>query len=330
MRDLATELGKQIDLVLIGAETSLDKKIIDQLGDPLNHMVRNSVDHGIESAEERKAAGKPPLGTITVRAEREGSRICITISDDGKGIPVETIRSRIVELGLVANAVAAEMKQEQLIPFIFHPGLSTAQKVTSISGRGVGMDIVRKRIEEINGTVDVRSTPGRGSTFKILLPLTVVSQTCLLFEYQKTIFASALQNVSEILRVEPKQVAQMRFGNYLRIREDLVPLFDFTHFFKKSAFVGTLLKTEAPLNVVVLKTGSQRVALAVDRLLGEEEVIVKSMGPLVGDIEGLAGVSLLSNGGVALILDAEYLIGKTSPSKEVANEHYFAETAHPS
>ncbi len=330
VRDLATELGKKIDLVLIGAETSLDKKIIDQLGDPLNHMVRNSVDHGIESAEERRAAGKPPVGTITVRAEREGSRICITISDDGKGIPVETIRNRIVELGLVANGAAADMKNDQLIPFIFHPGLSTAQKVTSISGRGVGMDIVRKRIEEINGTVEVRSTEGRGATFKILLPLTVVSQTCLLFEFQKTIFASALQNVSEILRVDPSKVAQMRFGNYLRIRDDLVPLFDFTHFFKKSSFVGTLLKSPAPINVVVLKTGAQRIALSVDRLLGEEEVIVKSMGPLVGDIEGLAGVSLLSTGGVALILDVEYLVGKTSPSKEVAHEQYFAESASPS
>jgi two-component system, chemotaxis family, sensor kinase CheA len=330
VRDLAVSLDKKIDLVLIGAETSLDKKIIDQLGDPLNHMVRNSVDHGIESAEERKAAGKPPLGTITVRAEREGSRICITISDDGKGIPVETIRSRVVELGLVATGVAAEMKPDQLIKFIFHPGLSTAQKVTSISGRGVGMDIVRKRIEEINGTVEVRSTEGRGATFRILLPLTVVSQTCLLFEFQKTIFASALQNVSEILRVEPAKVAQMRFGNYLRIREELVPLFDFTHFFKKSFFIESLLKSQAPLSVVVLKTGSQRIAVAVDRLLGEEEVIVKSMGPLVGDIDGLAGVSLLSSGGVALILDVEYLVGKTAPSKEVAHEPHFTQTASPS
>jgi two-component system, chemotaxis family, sensor kinase CheA len=311
VRDLSTELGKQIDLVLIGAETSLDKKIIDQLGDPLNHMIRNAVDHGIESPTERETKGKPPMGTITLRAEREGSRICITISDDGRGIPLDRIREKVQQLGLASADKASRMEPQELVSYIFHPGFSTASQVTNISGRGVGMDIVRKRIEEIHGTIEVTSQEGKGTRMRASLPLTVVSQICLLFEVRGVIFAATLHNIAEILRVPSTGLITMPFGKFLRLREELIPVYELDHFFTKTHFNKPPQPSSDSLNLLIVKAGEKRIALLVDSLRGEEEILVKSPGELVGDIHGIAGVSVLSSGNVALILDIENLVERS-------------------
>lgn len=307
VRDLGEELRKEVDLVLKGANTSLDKKIIDQLSDPLNHMIRNAVDHGLESPEERKRLGKPVRGTISLGASREGGKICIDIRDDGRGIPVEDIRKKIVEQGLVKEVDAAKLSPEELFPFIFHPGFSTAREVTNISGRGVGMDIAHKRIEEISGSIVVRSEPGRGTHFKIYLPLTVVSQVCLLFDIHSVTFAVALHSISEILKVRASELLDMKFGKFIRLRNELIPVFRIRHFFKNTAFNIPAVEPEK-LNLVLIKTSSQRVAIVVDDIRGEEEILVKNPGELVGEITGLAGVSVLTSGDVALILDVEELV----------------------
>ncbi len=311
VRDIAQDLGKEVELVLEGADTSLDKKIIDQLSDPLNHMIRNALDHGLETPAERSAAGKPTCGILTLKAERQGSRIGITIADDGRGISLDAIRIKAVQEGLATIEAADKMSPAELYPFLFAPGFSTARTVTSISGRGVGMDIVRKRIEEINGTIQVESTYGKGAQFRITLPLTVVSQNCLLFDSHGVTFAFPLHNVSEIVRVKPDDLMDLEFGKFLHLRDELIAVFRIKHFFRNTTFRSS--STDAiDFNVIIVKAGKRRIGLIVDEMRGEEEILVKSAGALVGEIPGLAGVSVLSSGAVALILDVEKLVERTT------------------
>jgi two-component system, chemotaxis family, sensor kinase CheA len=313
VRDIAQELGKEVDLVVHGGETSLDKKIIDQLGDPLLHMMRNAVDHGMETPTARVQVGKPSHGTILLKAEREGSRICVTVEDDGRGLALEEIRHKIVAQSLATADAAAKMSTRELVPFIFQAGFSTAHAVTQISGRGVGMDIVRRRIEEISGTIEVDTEPGKRTCFRIRLPLTVVSQNSLVFDIEGVTFAFPLQSVSEILQVSTKDLMDTGFGKFLRLRDTLLPVFRIGHFFQNTPFGG---KTAAPAttssSVVVVQAGKQRLGLVVDKILGEEEVLIKNPGELVGEIAGIAGVTVLSSGNVALILDVEAMIERSA------------------
>ncbi len=307
VRDLSTELQKDIEITIQGADTTLDRKIVDHLSDPLNHMVRNAIDHGIETPAERMALGKPAQGKIAIHAEREGGRIVITLSDDGRGINFEDVRKKSMQLGLLTRENAGLLSEKELLPFIFHPGLSTARNVTNISGRGVGMDIVRKRIEEIKGTIDISSNLGAGCTFRISLPLTVVSQNCLLFSIQAVTFAFPIHNVAEILRCQHDELVEMGFGKFLRIREDLIPVFRIKHFFKDERFTDSSVDT-VQSNLVIARAGDRKVGLLVDDIMGEEEILVKHPGTLVGDIPGIQGVSVLTSGTIALILDVEKLV----------------------
>jgi len=310
VRDISHELGKEVELVLSGADTSLDKKIVDQMGDPLIHMVRNAIDHRIEKPQQRLEDGKAAHGTISMEAKREGSRIILTIQDDGRGIPIEAIRDKVIEQGLLTVDAANKLSGDELVPFIFSPGFSTAREITSISGRGVGMDIVRKRIEEINGTIEVKAVTGKGTTFRLSLPLTVLSQTCLLFDIHGVTFAFPLHNISEILRVEQNELLEMKFGKFLRLREELIPVFRLKHFFKNTSFKRSN-EPDSYHNVILVRAGERRIGLIVDSLRGEEEILVKHPGALVGEIPGLAGVSVLSSGNVALILDVDKLVEKS-------------------
>jgi two-component system chemotaxis sensor kinase CheA len=313
VRDIAQELGKEVDLVLHGGETSLDKKIIDQLGDPLMHMMRNAVDHGLEGPAARAQAGKPTQGTITLRAEREGSRICLTVEDDGKGLAIEEIRSKVIEQSLATPEAASKMTAPELVSFIFQSGFSTAHSVTQISGRGVGMDIVRRRIEEINGTIEVDSEQGKRTCFRIRLPLTVVSQNSLIFDIHGVTFAFPLQSVAEILQVGPKDMMDTGFGKFLRLRDMLLPVFGIKHFFQNTQFqTAPAVPATQTTSVIVAHAGKQRIGLIVDHIHGEEEVLIKSPGELVGDVPGIAGVSVLSSGKVALILDIESMVERSA------------------
>ncbi len=248
----------------------------------------------------------------------------MTLSDDGRGISVDEVRVKAVQEGLVTLDTSEKMSPSEIFSFIFAPGFSTARVVTNISGRGVGMDIVRKRIEEINGTIQIDSERGKGTRFHITLPLTVVSQNCLLFDIHGVTFAFPLHSVSEIVSVDPGDLMDMQFGKFLNLRDELMAVFRIKHFFRNTTFQPSS-SDETMLNVIVVRAGKRRIGLIVDELRGEEEILIKSAGSLVGEVPGLAGVSVLSSGVIALILDVEKLVEKTT--RELGQEGFGTEDA---
>ena len=316
VRDLCVGSGKEVALEVRGAETELDKRMIDELSDPLIHMVRNAVDHGLELPEAREAAGKPRAGTVTLAAAHRGNRVVITLRDDGRGIDTERLRRKVVEAGLATRAEASRMGPSGLIPFIFHPGLSTAETVTEISGRGVGMDIVKGRIENLNGTVDVRTEPGRGTTFTIHLPLTLAIMPSLLARIHDEVYAVPLSDVKEIVEVGPAEVLDVQGERAIEVRGRIIALIALDDVFRwgggphPSAGSGPVPggdgRTRRP--VVVLQDERTTIGLAVDELLGMQEVVLKSIENNFREVRGLSGASILGDGRVALILDVDAVI----------------------
>lgn len=299
VRDLSQKLGKRIDLVMEGEDTELDRSVIDEINDPLIHLIRNSVDHGIETPEERLAAGKPENGTIRLTARHEQGRIIITIEDDGKGIDAQKIRDSAVSKGLISESEAENLSDEKTIDLIFLSGLSTSKKATDISGRGVGMDIVRANIQRINGTILVETKLGHGTQFQIVLPLTLAIVPTLLVKVKNTSFAIPLVMVAETLRLEPKDIQTVRQQPVTRLRNQVLPLIYLSDVFK----VSTDKQKRDHHYVVVVHSGKSRIGLVVDALLGEEEVVVKSFGSLIGDVPGISSAAILGDGHVALIVD---------------------------
>ena len=224
IRDLSLSSGKEVTLQINGEKTELDKRMIDELSDPLIHMVRNAVDHGLESPGERESVGKPRAGTVSLLASHRGNSVVITVSDDGHGIDCERIRTKIVAKGLMSKTEAHELSERDLIAFIWHPGLSTAETITEISGRGVGMDIVKSRIENLSGTVDVRSIVGQGTTFTIRLPLTLAIMSSLLVRIYDEVYAIPLDHIDEIVEVRPSQIYRVQGRPAIEIRKKIVAL----------------------------------------------------------------------------------------------------------
>jgi two-component system chemotaxis sensor kinase CheA len=299
VRDLSQNLGKQVDLVIEGEDTELDRSVIDEINDPLIHLIRNALDHGLEQPEERKAAGKPVKGTLRLTARHEQGRIIITIEDDGRGINAQKIRESAVSKGLMTEVDAANLSDEKAIDMIFLSGLSTSKKATDISGRGVGMDIVRANIQRINGTILVDTKPGQGTQFQIVLPLTLAIVPTLLVRVHETPFAIPLVMVAETLRLELKDIQTIRGHPVTRLRDQVLPLLYVKDIFKTSKNKDQELYSY----VVVVHSGKSRVGLVVDALLGEEEVVVKSFGSLIGDVPGISSAAILGDGHVALIVD---------------------------
>lgn len=299
VRDLSQSLGKQIDLIVEGEDTELDRSVIDEINDPLIHLIRNSVDHGIETPEERKKVGKSSRGTIWLTARHEQGRIIITVEDDGKGINAQSIRESAVSKGLISQSEAAALSDDKTIDLIFLSGLSTSKKTTDISGRGVGMDIVRANIQRVNGTILVDSKPGQGTQFQIVLPLTLAIVPTLLVRVGETPFAIPLVMVAETLRLEQKEIKTVRGQPVTQLRDQVLPLL-----YMKDAFkVKTHGKEGHYHYVVVVHSGKSRVGLIVDRLMGEEEVVVKSLSSIIGDIPGISSAAILGDGRVSLIVD---------------------------
>ena len=304
VRDLSRKSCKQVELVLSGEETELDRKVVEEINDPIMHMVRNSVDHGIEPADLRVSRGKRPAGTLSLSAFHQGGNIVIAIADDGAGLNTERIREKAIALGLIE--AGAPLPVEDIHQLIFHPGFSTAEKVTEISGRGVGMDVVRRNLESLRGRVDIRSLPGEGTTFEIRLPLTLAIIDGLLLGVGDQRFVLPTFSVAESLRPAADQVHTVHGEpRMIRVRNSLLPLVRLADLFGVPG--ARLDPTEA--TVVVIDEGGRRVALLVDRLLGKQEVVIKSLGESFASIRGVAGGAILGDGRIGLILDAHGLVG---------------------
>ncbi len=299
VRDLAQKFGKQIDVVIRGEETEMDRSMIDEINDPLIHLIRNSVDHGIETPEERLSAGKPERGTLTLTARHEQGRILLTVEDDGRGIDGAKLRKSAVAKGLITPEEAAALTDEQSVDLMFMAGLSTAQKVTDVSGRGVGLDIVNTNIQHVNGVIQVETKLGQGTCFQIVLPLTLAIVPSLLVRVRESTFAIPLVMVTEILRLNKSDVQYVYRKPVTMLRGNVLSLVQLADIFKMRLDEGKKKYQFA----VVVHSGKQRVGLIVDSLVGEEEVVVKPLGAFIGDIPGVSSAAILGDGQVALIVD---------------------------
>lgn len=302
VRDLASERGKQVELVIRGEKTELDKRMIDELGDPLVHLVRNSIDHGLESPEVRSTRGKPAAGTITLEASHSGNNVFITVTDDGGGIDAAGIRAKAVERGLMTEAQAANLSDAQALECIWQPGFSTASEVTDISGRGVGMDAVRTRIAELNGHIEVESTPERGTTFSIRLPLTLAIINSLLIRARGTIFSVPISDVREIVSVKTADVITVHARQTIDVRGEFISVVGIDDVFEWSDHLHAEAR-EGEIHVVLLQSGDSMLGLRVDELMGSEDIVIKSLSENFVHIQGLSGASILGDGSVCLMLD---------------------------
>ena len=302
VRDLSAELGKQIELVMVGAETELDRQVLEVIKDPLTHMVRNSADHGLESTADRVAAGKPARGTIRLAAYHEGGTITIEIADDGKGLNLAAIRKKAVERGIASQADVDRMTDAQVAKFIFDAGFSTAAAVTSVSGRGVGMDVVKTNIETIGGLIDIATTAGRGTTFTIKIPLTLAIVAALIVRAGEHRFALPQVAVLELVRVDAgaQRVERINGAPVLRLRERLLPIVSLTGLLGQAA-AGA--ETEQAGFVVVAQVGRERFGILVDEVFHTEEIVVKPMSVKLRHIPMFAGNTILGDGAVVLIVD---------------------------
>ncbi|MBI9044896.1 MAG: chemotaxis protein CheA [Anaerolineaceae bacterium] len=311
VRDLSKKLNKKIDLVIKGEDTELDRSVIEEITDPLVHLVRNSVDHGSEDIEERLKLGKPERSTILLDARHEQGRIIITVEDDGNGIDSEKILRKAISKGMVSETEAASMSENEAINLVFASGLSTADALSDISGRGVGLDIVRNNIQRLNGEISIETWQGRGTRFQITLPLTLAIVPTLLVKVGPCIIAIPLITVSTTIRITDKDIKMVNNVPVTVLRERVLPLLDLNEAFKfeKKA------EKESFKHVVVVGTGSEMLGIIVDDLLGQEEVVVKSLGPIVGDVFGVASAAILGDGQIILIADIQdlfkYNVAKT-------------------
>ncbi len=304
IRDLSLELGKKIDLKMIGAETELDRQLLEMIKDPLTHMVRNSCDHGLEGPADRKAAGKNEQGSVTLSAYHEGGHIIIDIIDDGRGINLERVKQKIIQNGIASESAVADMNDQQIMRHIFHAGFSTAEKVTSVSGRGVGMDVVRTNIEKIGGTVELDSTYGKGSTFRIKIPLTLAIVSVLIVEARGNKFAIPQINVTELVRVAANSEYQIETINgapVLRLREKLLPLIVLGDVLELSTKGEAWSNREAFISVC--KVGGTDFGVIVDRVYDTEEIVVKPVAEVIKSLAIYSGNTILGDGSVIMILD---------------------------
>lgn len=304
VRDTARTLGKEVELVIEGKDTELDRTIIDEIGDPLTHLIRNALDHGLEAPEDRAKAGKPRKGTLRIGAVHEDNQVVLSVEDDGAGIRADRIRSSAVAKGIVSSEEAAKLSDPEAVRLIFRPGFSTASQVSEISGRGVGMDIVRTEIERMNGTIEIDTEAGRGTRFLIRLPLTLAIITGLLVNAADREFILPMSSVAEIVRTEAASIRTVNGSPIARIRDQVVPI----------VWLHDLLglpgrrETRKQLPLVIVGRMENRLALAVDELIGNQEVVIKSLGSFIGQSEGISGATILGNGKVALILDTADLL----------------------
>ncbi len=313
VRDLSQALGKDVELTVEGEESELDKTLIERLNDPLVHLIRNSIDHGIEPVERRRAAGKPERGRVHLAAAHSGAQVLISVTDDGRGMDRAAIRAKAEERGLIAPDAA--IADSELLSFIFHPGFSTAAQVSSVSGRGVGMDVVKRTIDSLRGTIEVSSTVGAGSTVTLKLPLTLAIIDGLLVRVGRGMYVIPLSAVEECVELSPEEDSRASGCSFLSIRGDLVPFLRLREVFHAATEPDPYQK------VVVVSSGTLRVGLVVDQVVGQHQTVIKSLSKLLDDVHEFSGATILGDGSVALILDVPRLLalGQDQESRRLAS-----------
>jgi two-component system chemotaxis sensor kinase CheA len=303
VRDLSQKLGKQVRLETHGEETELDKSVADEIGDPLVHLVRNAIDHGIEMPTERHEKNKPVEGVLRIAASQEGNSIVIRIQDDGKGIPIDKVKAKALSKGLVSEAELSAMEPREVVNLIFLPGFSTAEHVTDVSGRGVGMDVVRTNIRKMNGTVEIESEQGKGSLITIKLPLTIAIIQALMVEVERATFAIPLSSVIEAVRITKSDIKTINGREVLHLRDRVLPLLRLAQ-----EFDIPVDPDRDRFNVVVTALGDRRIGVVVDELRSQEEVVIKSIWEYLDSIKGISGATITGDGKVVLILDISELV----------------------
>lgn len=314
IRDLSRELNKKIELEIFGEDTELDKSIVEEIGDPLVHIIRNSCDHGIEIPAIRLEQGKSETGTIKLKAYNEGNQIVIQIDDDGKGLDVEMLKRKSLEKGLITEKEADNMSDKEAFGLIFKPGFSTAAVVTNVSGRGVGMDVVKTNIEKVNGIIDIDSEIGIGTSMKLKIPLTLAIIQALLVGVQEEHYAIPLASVLETVRISKDEVYTVEGRSVMRLREDVLSLVHIGDIFE----VERILDSSEYAYVVVLGLGTSKLGLIVDTLVGQEEIVIKSLGEFLKGIDGIAGATIRGDGGVTLIVDVVAIMDMAKHVKSTA------------
>lgn len=313
VRDLAQKLHKEIDFQIEGKETELDRTLIEEISDPLIHLLRNALDHGIEDGETRLLNGKPQKGTVRLRAAHEDNHIVIAIEDDGAGIDPQKIKQSAVNKGIISRDEAAGLTEQEAIHLIFHPGFSTASVISDVSGRGVGMDIVKSNIEKLNGLIEVVTEAGKGTSFRIKLPLTLAVVTGLMvgMNGSSRIFVLPLTHVVEIIRIRKDELRTVSGQTVVKIRERVIPVAWLNEVYEFSSDASNVEK----VSLVILGLAEKRIALAVDHLIGNQEIVIKPLGSYLGQIDGVMGAAILGDGKVAMIVDVAGFMRKAGLMK---------------
>lgn len=304
IRDLSRKLDKKMELYMTGEDTELDRTVVDQIGDPLQHLLRNSADHGLESAELRKERGKPEVGSINLNAYQEGNNVIIEVSDDGNGIDTESVKNKAVERGLVTPEQAENLSQKEIIDFLFMPSFSMAKKITDVSGRGVGLDVVKSNIEALGGDVEVKSKLGEGSKFTVRLPLTLAIIQALMVEVRDEKFAIALGSITTIEDVPISDIKYVQADEVINLRGTVIPLIRLNQILD----IDPPDEEPASLTVVIVNKGDKMAGLVVDSLMGQQEIVIKSLGKYISNNKLISGATILGDGEVALILDVNTLM----------------------
>lgn len=307
VRDLSKETGKEISLVIKGEKTELDKTLIEEINDPLVHLIRNSVDHGIETPEDRKKAGKNPKGTITLSAEHEGNHIIISILDDGKGIDPEKIKEKAISKGIILREKSDELSKQEIFNLIFAPGFSTAEKVTNVSGRGVGMDVVKTNVSRLRGIIDIDSEVGVGTKIDIKLPLTLAIIQGLLVKVLGETIILPLSSVVEVVKIPKNEIYYVNKTECIKLRNRVLPLINIENLLYHKDTVQKNLEKQF---IVVIGLAEKRYGIKVDELVGQKEIVIKSLGKYLGNIEGIAGSTIMGDGTVVMIADIAEIINK--------------------
>ncbi|MCI1773427.1 chemotaxis protein CheA [Paenibacillus lautus] len=305
VRDLAKTLDKKIDLIITGADTELDRTVIDEIGDPLVHLLRNSADHGVEPVADRIAAGKPETGTVHLRAFHSGNNVFIEIEDDGRGIYRDKILKNALAKGVVTEAEAASMTDDEVNQLLFAPGFSTAEKISDVSGRGVGLDVVKSKIVALGGNVTIYSTPGKGTNFSVQLPLTLSIIAAMLIRMGSEKYAIPLSSIVETGIIKRGQIKNVHGSRMVQFRESLIPVISLSRLFEVPDFDE---EQEEETEIVVIRKGDRLAALTIDDFIGQSEIVIKNLGKYLPAIQGVSGATILGDGQVALIIDANAFI----------------------
>ena len=303
VRDVTKELNKEINLTIEGEDTELDRTVIDEIGDPIMHLLRNSLDHGIEMPDEREAKGKPRIGEVGLIARHEGNNVVIMVTDDGKGIDADVIRRKAVEKGLYSQDEVDSMDDADAVRIVFLPGFSTAEKISDISGRGVGMDVVRSKIESLSGHVDVETHVNEGSVFKIKLPLTLAIIQAMLVQVQNEMYAIPLASIDSTLSVQPNDIRTVQNNEVIVLRGEIIPIIRM-----EETLMVPHVRDAQELFVVVVHAGDSKAGIVVDKLIGQQEIVIKTLGNLFLGLKMFSGATVLGDGRVALILDVATML----------------------